>query len=208
LRRCTRGPAPPALAQHGAAWSKEYADRRAIDSKVRFSWPTFEGQRADRSIREALGDMTKRHCSYCDGFPLDAVGFETIDHFKPKSWPEFWELAFAWENLFLCCPQCQNNKLAQYCTELLRPDEPGYDFDRYFVYHSHRGELEANPAASEEDQNRARRSIDVFGLNKSGRCDDRCRQLRYYRLDAEQGGEVDLADWAYRFLIESFLRSA
>jgi hypothetical protein len=39
--------------------------------------------------------MTAEHCSYCDGHPLNATGIETVDHFRPKSRPEFYNRADA-----------------------------------------------------------------------------------------------------------------
>src|SRR4051812_2551428 len=58
---------------------------------------------------------------------------------------------------------------------LLRPDEPGFSFERYFELRFDSWELHPATAATAEDQLRARKTIDVLDLNRSGALKSRRR---------------------------------
>jgi hypothetical protein len=60
---------------------------------------------------------------------------------------------------------------------LLRPNEEGYTFERYFLPHPLTGELRPNPAASEVDQSRARVTIEILNLQRSGLCLERRKAM-------------------------------
>jgi uncharacterized protein (TIGR02646 family) len=138
--------------------------------------------------------MTAEHCSYCDACPIDGTGEETIDHFRPKGRPEFYELVCEWSNLFLACSACNNAKQNQWDEALLRPDDPDFGFERYFEYHHDSGRLLPSTTASPEDQERARRTIEIFDLNRRGACSNRRRTVEWIK---RRSPEVD----GYRFLI-------
>ncbi len=191
--RCTRGPAPEPLVTHGARWTHELVRRREADPRCEFRWPTHHGRPLNQHLQEPLGAMTAGHCAYCDAFPLDASGFPTIDHFRP--WSRFPDLGCTWDNLFLACSRCQGEKRDRWADELLRPDDPDYGFERYFLYDHITGRVEVNPAASDADRARASRAIEVFGLNAGGRTTDRKRWARRWRRTDE-----DLDDRPYRFV--------
>jgi hypothetical protein len=78
MQECRRGPAPELLARHGLEIGAEYARRRREDPRYRFQWPHRDGQKLYAVARAALADMTAHHCSYCDGYPLDATGHDEI----------------------------------------------------------------------------------------------------------------------------------
>jgi uncharacterized protein (TIGR02646 family) len=207
MRHAVRSAVPELLAQHGAVWCQEFMARRAADPAYRFQWKQHRGQRVNILLREPLSTMTQAHCAYCDGFPLDDTSYETIDHFLPKAlYPEF---AYEWKNLYLVCVKCQEKKesnfdirvdRATYQDELLRPDESGYRFERYFLFNYENGHIECNPHASAIDQARAHYTIDALGLNKDGRPKSRKRILRLFA--AHPSEERNLGDWPYRFLLE------
>lgn len=142
--------------------------------------------------------MTAGHCSYCDSHPLDATGVETVDHFRPKSRVEFYELVCEWTNLFVTCTACNHAKGEQWDEELLRPDDLGFAFERYFEYRAESGELQPSAAASPEEQQRARTTIDILQLNRAGTCKSRKRMLQFAR-EADDAGDID--DWPYRYLL-------
>jgi uncharacterized protein (TIGR02646 family) len=190
MRPCTRSPAPEVLAREGAAIGRNYAARRRANPSHRFQWR----QSLLQAVRAELGRMTAEHCSYCDGYPIDGTGEETIDHFRPKGRPEFHELVCEWTNLFLACSACNNAKQDQWDEALLRPDDPDFRFERYFEYHHESGRLQPSAAASPDDQARARRTIEIFDLNRRGACANRRRTVEWIRrISAEVDG--------YRFLI-------
>jgi uncharacterized protein (TIGR02646 family) len=142
--------------------------------------------------------MTARHCSYCDGYPLDATGQAEIDHFRPKSQEVFYELVCAWENLFLICSRCNAAKRDRWDPALLRPDDPDYAFERYFLFRFDSGELEPASGIPEDDRHRALRTIEIFDLNRTGACRAR---LDVVKAIERCVSDAELADVAYRFLI-------
>ena len=188
-----RSPTPELLETHGHQWTTRWEERRQANPSAGFDWPQVDGRPVNQILLSLLGEMTLEHCSYCDGFPINATGQPTIDHFRPKH--RFLGLAFAWENLFYACDRCQgrNGKGEQWSDPLLKPDESDYSFFRYFRYVNATGRLEPNPEASTEDQRRATETIRIFRLNDDGRTADRKRVLRLYRSFAPE-------NCPYRFL--------
>lgn len=164
---------------HGPAITEDYIAKRAADRSHRFRWPQRDGQSLYGVVQTALSEMTQSHCAYCDGFPLDATGEEQIDHFRPKSRPEFYPLVCQWENLFLICSACNRAKRDQWDEALLRPDEPGLEFSRYFTYRTDTGVLEPNDGASLDDRRRATRTIQVLDLNRAGLCTMRMQVMKW-----------------------------
>jgi len=198
---CTRGEAPDLLRRFGEEIGREYAARRRENSAYQFRWPQREGQFLYAVAHPALAEMTDGRCSYCDGHPITATGEEQIDHFRPKTRDEFYELVCAWENLFLVCSACNRAKRDQWDEALLRPDEEGYGFFKFFSYRTDTGKLEPNPGASTHDQHRAQRTIDILDLNRAGACVAR-RQVVKAMLAAFS--EEEWVDLGYRFLSPLF----
>jgi uncharacterized protein (TIGR02646 family) len=193
MHRCQRGPAPEHLVEREAEIATKYAEKRLTNPGHQYRWPPA----LYAVVRGALAEMTQQHCAYCDGYPLDSTGEDQIDHFQPKSQPAFYSLVCKWDNLFLSCHRCNRAKLDQWEEALLRPDDPAFHFERFFVYEFDSGKVLPNPAASADDQHRAVRTIDILGLNGTGRCISRKKEIRNIR-----GGTAEvLADAAYRFLI-------
>jgi uncharacterized protein (TIGR02646 family) len=191
-----RGPLPAEMSKRMADWSNGWMERvRVTPSAPRFRWPQFAGRALNAHLIELLRPLTERHCAYCDGYPLGTTSQETVDHFEPKSRAP--ERAFDWHNLYLACNVCQACKLERFDSALLRPDEDGFAFERYFVLQFRDGTLAPQPAASPEDQHRARVSIAIFGLNAGGRPAARLRAIRRWRERPIAGR--DIRDEAYRF---------
>ena len=198
MQGCSRGPAPDLLARHGPEIGAEYASRRVRDSKYRFQWPRRDGQALYAVVHAALADMTAHRCSYCDGYPMGAMGNDEIDHFRPKSRAEFYELVCAWQNLFLICTRCNGAKRDQWEPALLRPDDPGYAFGRYFLFRFDTGALEPAPGMAEDDRHRALRTIAILELNRTDACTARLKAIK--EIERRESDD-ELADMAYRFLI-------
>jgi uncharacterized protein (TIGR02646 family) len=198
MQRCLRGPAPDLLAKHGPEIGATYARQRRDNSKHRFQWPRRDGQSLYVVVRAALIEMTAHHCSYCDGFPLNATGSDEIDHFHPKSREEFYELVCAWDNLFLICVRCNKAKRNRWEPALLRPDDVDYAFDRYFIFRFDSGALEPAPGITEGDRHRALQTIEILELNRSGTCQARLTAVKTIQ---RRLSDDELADVPYRFLI-------
>ena len=187
---CTRPPAPEVLKAARDAWLQALAKDRDRE----FRWPERAGETLNKHLLPVLLAMTSQRCAYCDGYAEDrrAGSRETIDHFKPKS--RFPEAALDWDNLFPACGGCQGSdgKGSDWDERVLKPDVPGFQFERFFLYEDGTGLVLANPAASLEDQVRANATIAFFGLNLKGLPEARRRHVRLYGAEPE-------AERPYRF---------
>src|SRR6187402_2552501 len=178
MRECRRGPAPELLARHGPEIGAEYARLRRENPRYRFQWRQRGGEELYEVARAALAEMTARHCSYCDGYPLGATGRDEIDHFCPKTHEAFYELVCAWENLFLICTRCNAAKHDQWEPALLRPDDAEYTFDRYFFFRFDTGALEPAPGITEGDRHRVLQTIAILDLNRTDACTARLKAVK------------------------------
>lgn len=205
MMSCERPECPDWLAAHCEVWGAEYAARLAEDAKYRFAWKRWQGERVNRLLLPLLSEMTAGHCAYCDWFPMDTGTDPTIDHFRPKAlFPKF---AYVWENLYLSCRHCQEKDDEAFDDALIRPDEQGYRYERFFIYKHSDGTLSANPAATADDQWRARLTIDLLKLNSRGRPAARQRELRRFRdLAGERRRDwIEVSAFGYLLLDELLL---
>ena len=197
MMACQRADAPELLAKYCNEITQQYIERRRATPTVPFDWPQREGLSLRTVVRSALEGMTQGHCAYCDLYP-NPGGNDEIDHFRPKTREEFYHLVCEWSNLFLICTACNKAKGSKWDEALLRPDESGYAFSKYFSYRTDTAELEPNVAATVADQQRAQRTIQIFGLNRPSACTQRRKEIRHI-LNAKS--VEDLVDIGYRYLI-------
>lgn len=195
MRKLTRNTQPDCLAQNEQVWTSDFVTNRQQYPKYKFRW---RSQPCYQNMRSQLVQMTQYHCAFCDGF-IGAESRETIEHFQPKS--QFPQLAYQWDNLFPCCDVCQSNKGEKFNALLLKPDELTYQFEAYFIANYHTGELEASPSASTTDQERAKITIDLYGLNCNARKVARKREAeKYFKRTASD--DYDLNDFPYRYFLD------
>jgi len=200
MMKLERPPEPEFLQEHSTQWGAEFAEKRAENSSARFQWRKYNGQSTRKLIVAALEPMCDGHCSYCDGYPLGPQSQVTIDHFRPKSKPEFFHLVYSWPNLFIACNTCQRQKREQFSDDLLKPDEPSYLFEHYFMLDYKTGDIQVNRFAPDEQQRRAEATIKILGLNDGRRPQDRLLEYRKYK--ALPSDEWDINDFSYRFFIQ------
>lgn len=192
-----RGVAPALLEREGDAIARAFVARRRKSASYRFQWPRRNHQLLYKTVHAALVERMANHCCYCDGHPIAAQGVSSVDHFRPKSRPEFHALVCTWSNLFLSCSGCNQAKGEKWDDVLLHGDAADYRFERYFEYRADTGALESSSAASPEEQRRARITIEFLDLNRPDLCVARTRAMRLMRK-----ADVDeLFDFGYRFLI-------
>lgn len=206
MRSFVRSPQPAALVAW-RTWGREYAAARASDAGYRFRWRTVGGQSVDVALREELLRLTDSHCAFCDTYELTRGDrTPTIEHFLPKS--RFPLRAFFWWNLFPCCTECQRAS-NRYCSSTttaapLKPDHPSYRFARYFMAELSTGEIKPNPAATEEEQALAARTITAYQLGPV-RNRFRLREYRRYNDAVATSGTADVGEFAYRDFIQASL---
>lgn len=202
---CLRGEEPGLLARYGPEIARKYVERRRAQPAAEFRWPQRKNQSLLEVVRVALVVMTANHCSYCDGHPLGATDVPAVDHFRPKGREEFYEKVCTWSNLFLSCSACNKAKREQWDDALLHPDAFDYRFERYFEFRPESGELQPAAMASADEQQRARRTIEILQLNREQACQCRKRAFRDIRRAAASG---DPLDYGYRFLIPLCVEAA
>ncbi len=195
MEKIKRPDAPVWLKENWKQWGEEWESRYAINNNSSFYWHTYKKRKTWDLLIELLSELTRNHCSFCDGYPMGKRIPYTIEHFKPKT--RFPLQAYQWENLFLCCGLCQE-KGDDYDERLLKPDEDYYNFDRYFDIDWANGELIPNRGASEEDRERAKITIRLYRLNSNGKPEDRLEELK--KFDQMSNPEIDR--FSYRFFIE------
>jgi len=195
MRKFERLPQPQILADKWKQLGMEYEARRIVNNNYRFNWPQIKLVRLNHSILPDLKNQTDEHCSYCDKYPLQGGDF-TIDHFKPKSDPQFYRIVCKWDNLYLACNHCQKAKDIYYSDDILRPDSPDFEFSKYFIYNYNEDKIDVNDAAEPDDQLKAKETIRAFDLNHPG--------LKTARRHARERFKNDmnpvLTDYNYRFI--------
>ena len=194
MKKQLRPEVPQILKDNSGKWNQQWAARRASNSSATFSWYQWEGISVRDWILPILRDMNQEHCSFCDSFPLFASTNEPIEHFRPKSNPLFYDQAFTWSNLYYSCPLCQSCKGEKWDDGLLAPDVDEYVLHDYFVFDFTTGGISPNPSASLSHQERARCTIELYGLDLAVRRRSRLLEARKW----QKTGEQDIDDWAYR----------
>lgn len=177
-----RPDAPHFLKTNYKTWGKEYK-RIGV-----FRWKRY------KELLKALKEMSRDHCSFCDGYPIGGTARQ-IEHFRPRE--TFPYLAFAWENLFYICSLCNIKKGKRFDRRLLKPDKFEYSFKRYFIFNYSTGIISPNPQCSDEDRERAKITIKLYGLNDDERPETRLEEWEKY-LDSQAKNKDR---FAYRFIL-------
>lgn len=98
MRSLQRGDAPGVLAREGARWTAEFVASTA---------PRPDPKRYRHAeVRARLRAVSADKCFYCERPPLD--GDEQVDHYREVATHR--ALAYAWENLYLACKDCNVGK--------------------------------------------------------------------------------------------------
>lgn len=195
MRKVIRPAEPPCLSSHARQWTLDFLENRILDRSHKFTW---RSKSCYQAICTQLGIMTQQHCTFCDGLFIESR--ETVEHFHPKTQSKYPGRAYDWNNLFLCCDACQGYKLEKFDERLLKPDDVHYDFGRYFELNYKTGEIlpSSSPRLSSEDRERARISIEMYGLNKGQRPIARKRAWE----DFQRNPSPILNEYPYRFFLE------
>jgi len=196
MMKLTR-PKRPGYLDNYKKWGREYHEKRQEGLKPKW----HKKIRQWEQLKRDLAKLTSDHCSFCDSYPLVAKNKQTVEHFKPRS--QYPKLTYVWHNLFLSCETCQKAKGDHFNKKLLKPDAIEYDFNRYFIMNFKTGQIEVNIRASQEDQERAKITIAMYGLNHFDRPKARSdyykwlkNQIRKQKIKINQ----DKESLSYRFM--------
>ena len=201
MRKFTREPEPEFLKGRWKKWGKRYKTNRENNPAFVFQWPMFQGKRINTLLKGSLKSQTNDHCSFCDNFPLGSRE-DSIDHFWPKSHPEYFEFVCHWENLYYSCQNCQGFKKEQYSHLLLRPDSGNFSFDRFFIYTFRYDTIEPNPTLGVMETEMASVTIEIFGLNDEGHKMARRHARERYTALVKASDDIEINDFPYRYLFD------
>ena len=168
-----------------------------------------------KEVKNILLDFTQSHCSYCDVI-LD-VDNSQINNFLPKS--KFPEIANNWNNLYLCCSVCNRYKGTVADSDLLRPDDDDYFFEKYFICNLKTGAINPNPTASQADKRKADVTINILNLNRKQLLKSRLSEFNRFKqilyvaksnaelkselFDfAKYGDILNIDTYSYRYFLE------
>jgi uncharacterized protein (TIGR02646 family) len=196
MRKFIRADEPQILIDKASTWNKEYVEKKTANEEYSFFWRTVNGKKLNQILHPILSTQTQHHCSFCDKYPLDR-GDDTIDHFHPKSNPQFYHLAYSWQNLYLACNGCQRAKMEQFDENLLKPDEVNYEFDEYFQYNYTLHELEPRSDKPPVIQQKAKVTIEIFDLNNIAL--SKARKHAFERFT--NANEKIIDDYNFRFIL-------
>ncbi|MDM8558336.1 hypothetical protein [Candidatus Parabeggiatoa sp. HSG14] len=192
-------PKRPGYLDNYKVWGREYAKKKKEYIEKKRKTPAKWNKKIKQwdQLKCDLAKLTVDHCSFCDSYPLVAKHKQTVEHFRPRSiYPK---LTFVWHNLFLSCEICQK-KGDRFSEKLLKPDAVGYDFYRYFIINFKTGEIEINTRASKEDQERAKITRIMYGLNNYDRPKARSDYYSQIRHQKKKINHID--DLSYRFMFD------
>lgn len=139
--RLTKGAKPQVLTDNAAQWTRELlASIHNNDG----TYGEVLKEYNKPAIKDALEAETHGKCMYCEG-RIKALGYNHIEHIKPKDRTKFPELTFEWENLGVACNVCNLNKGEEFDVGLpyINPyiEDPADHFvaSGAFVFHSPNG---------------------------------------------------------------------
>lgn len=98
--RVERAPKPAVIEQYQFQWTQALLNAASKKNRTR-----AEMKYRRPAIKTALVLMFHGKCAYCES-KIRHVDYGHIEHFRPKSKPEFRSLAFDWDNLLLSCAVC------------------------------------------------------------------------------------------------------
>lgn len=194
MRKFQRAEEPEVLQANHHRWTMQWGERNQENPGARFSWYQFEGRSAREHILPSLAAQTAEHCSFCDAFPVRGVSNETVEHFRPKS--RYPELAYSWSNLYYCCDACQSAKGEKWDDLLINPDADDFACSRYFEFDFTTGEIKPNAMSGVQDQQRAIKTIELYGLDSPHRRRNRMREMR--KMTRTDNSLLEVQLWAYR----------
>jgi uncharacterized protein (TIGR02646 family) len=145
------------------------------------------------AYQDAKSDLIGRLGSFCAYCEAHLGAGAAVEHIEPKS--QATHRARDWDNLLLSCSNCNSTKGIQHplSLDVYLPDRD--NTARAFQY-GEGGLVSPHSALGPEQQARARRTLKLFGLDKTPANDPRARDRRWLnRLEVWGIARESLADW-------------
>lgn len=194
MRNVKRLPMPHSLKKNAEQWTKELLDEIEKKGSYKDAEERFKSKYRQEDVKDVLEKMYNMHCCYCESL-IGISSFGRIEHLRPKSLPEFYHLAFEWDNLHWCCEMCNNSKGAKwdFANPILDPAKE--DVEQFLKLNLDTGEYEAVG-----NDKRAETTITHTDMNREKLVKARkkviIRFLEEYKVYQEQGkGKAFCEKW-------------
>jgi uncharacterized protein (TIGR02646 family) len=167
MRQLRRLACPPILKSKAVEWTQRYLAKCTQDPKPR---PT-KSQYGHPEILKMLAAMSHKKCFYCERLLTEKQ--YTVDHYVEVS--EARDKAFEWDNLYLCCCDCQDKLAEDTVTraECLDPCDPQIDPADHMTF-------EDEYIRPRNDSHRGRQTIRKYQLDRDDLQLQRIRQLKQF----------------------------
>lgn len=117
-----RGVEPNGFASQANKWREEFEEKRRKDFKYTPTqfWALVRKRKAMKDYVSFLSKTFHDKCAYCES-QMKHVSAEHVEHYRPKSRPEFCNHMFTWENWLISCEKCNTWKGTKfpYCKDNL-----------------------------------------------------------------------------------------
>jgi len=159
--KLTKTTIPAKLQASSAAWTIEYADSVANDTRPR------PARYRDAAIKDAIVVETCGKCAYCES-KIRHITFGHIEHILPRAARP--DLVVEWPNLTLACDRCNNEKSDYYdvAAPLVHPYED--DPREHVVF--------LGPVAASTGTQLGYRTVRILNLNRDDLFDRRREALQ------------------------------
>lgn len=126
--RVERGPAPQGFAERARAWNEGLQAARNAQPELTASGYWNQVRRQIAGDAEALAVRSHRKCAFCETCP-EPCSAPQVEHYRPKSRPEFETRMFDWDNWLLSCGTCNQKKWTRFPETEGVPDllDPAHD---------------------------------------------------------------------------------
>lgn len=192
--RVERGPAPDDLEARSQRWWSEFQAARVKEPTLTSSafWNRVRSRlKADAAI---LAERFRHKCAFCE-FKPEPCSNPQVEHYRPKSRPEFEDRMFAWENWLLSCGRCNQQKWTHF------PDCDGTPCLLDPTCEEPSEHLEFRGAGILPLTTRGSETIRIVGLDRSPLSDDRALWLNHIRSALLLVQAAEFFDAARLFLI-------
>lgn len=195
MRRVKRLPKPGSLVEYDKLWTKELIDEINKTGSYAKTDDSFKNKYRQEDVKDTLEKMYNRHCCYCESI-IGISSYGRIEHLRPKSRPQFYQLTFAWENLHWCCEICNTSyKKAKWDFQNPILDPSKEDIENYLLLNLTTGEYEGI-----ENNLRAKTTILHTGMNRKSLVKARrqmiIRFLKDFKAHKQCGDEREFcAEW-------------
>lgn len=187
--RIDRGEAPDGFDTRAAGWWAGYQQALAAEAGLTPGkyWTRVRAQlRADAGV---LAERFHGKCAFCEVKP-EVCSNPQVEHYRPKSRPEFTDRMFTWENWLLSCGRCNQNKWKHF------PDCDGTPCLLDPTVDDPSEHLEFYKSGILPKTTRGKRTIEMIRLDRSPLADARAEwlmQIQHALLLAQQPEMFEIA---------------